>query len=126
VEDRERAWQLRRDAGCPARAIGLTGLVGPDPALPASLAMGTGLTCLAGLGILTAGIAQLVSGHVIGLAPALLCWLPATAMTGFSVAGRRQLERDLSKLIEEVNGVLGSTAAFPGSSAVPADGRNGA
>ncbi len=90
------------------------------------LPVSSAIACLISLGILAAGVVQLASGRMSGLLPALLFWVPAAAMAGFSVLGLRSLERDIPKLLEEVNGVLDSTAAFPRSSAVLAGGSSGA
>jgi hypothetical protein len=78
-----------------------------------------GIACLASLGMLAGGVVQLASGRLAGLLPALLFWVPATAAAGFNALGLRSLERDIPKLVEEVNGVLHSTATFPRSSAIP-------
>ena len=102
------------------------GWIGPPPAVAGFLPWFAGFACLASLGLLVAGVAPLVLGHVIGLVPTVLFPLPAIWLAGMNAAGRRSLEREAPKLIEELNGVLGSTAAFPGSSAVPAADDNGA
>ena len=81
---------------------------------------------LTSLGLLAAGIAQLVSGHLIGLVPAAAFPLPAVAIAGFNALGHRSLERDISELLREVNDVLGSTAVPPGPSAAPAAGSDDA
>lgn len=91
--------------------------MGPARAL---LPVLTGAACLVSLGLLVAGVAQLVLGYLIGLAPTLAFPLPIAAMAGFNVLGHRSLERDISELLHEVNEVLGSAAAFPGPSAIPA------
>jgi hypothetical protein len=85
-----------------------------------------GIACLISLGILIAGVFQLASGRMSGLLPALLFWVPATAMAGFNALGLRSLERDIPELLEKVNGILDSTSAFPRSSAVLVGGSDGA
>jgi hypothetical protein len=67
----------------------------------------------------------LTMGRISGLLPTLLSWIPATVMAAFNAWGIRSLEQDIPQLLEEVNGVLDSTATFPGSSAVLAAGSNG-
>lgn len=104
----------------------LTGRIGLHPDVQELLPVFGGIACLFSLGILAAGAVQLASGRLSGLLPALLFWIPATALAGFNALGLRSLERDVPKLLEEVNGVLDSTATFPRSSAVPAGGSKGA
>jgi hypothetical protein len=87
----------------------LTGRIGLHPAakvlLPV-LAAGGGLVPLSGL---VAGVAQLVSGRLIGALPFVLIPLALGAGTlGFNVAGLRSLEREIPKLIQDMNGILGS------------------
>lgn len=103
----------------------LSGEIGMGPA-GGFLPVLTGAACLGSLSMLVAGVVQLILGHLIGLAPALAFPLPVAAMAGFNVVGHRSLERDIPELLQEVNEVLGSTAAFPGASAIPAAGSNDA
>lgn len=98
----------------------LSGWIGIGPGGGALLPVVTGAVGLVSLGLLVAGVGQLVLGHLIGLAPTLAFPLPIAAMAGFNVLGHRSLERDISELLQEVNEVLGSTAVFPGPSAAPA------
>jgi hypothetical protein len=98
----------------------LRGWIAPPPATAGFLPMVAVVACLASLGLLAAGVAQLVLGHVIGLVPALLFPLPAIAMAAINATGRWSLEQEAAKLVDELNGVLGSTATFPGLPAVPA------
>lgn len=53
----------------------LSGEIGMGPAR-ALLPVLTGTACLVSLGLLAAGVAQLIAGHLIGLAPALAFPLP--------------------------------------------------
>ena len=71
---------------------------------------GTGLVSLV---LLVAGVAQLALGHLIGLAPAATFPLPVIAWAGVNVMNLQAIERDISKLLKQVNEVLDSTAAFP-------------
>lgn len=71
------------------------------------------------------GIALLVHGHLSGLLPAVLVPLGMTAaLTGFNFVGIRSLELDIPKLVEEMNGILDSTATLAGPASIPAPGSN--
>ena len=83
----------------------------------------TGAAGLVRLGLLAAGVTQLVLGHLIGLAPALGFALPVAAMAGFNVMGHWSLERDISELLQEVNAVLGSAAPLDMAHALLQEGR---
>ena len=105
----------------------LTGRIGLHPAVRAVIPMIAGVWGLIALGTLAAGVALLVSGHISGLLPALVIPLAGTAViVGFNAAGLRSMERDIPRLIEEMHGILGSAATFPGPAVVPAAGRSGA
>src|SRR5258708_16878323 len=103
----------------------LSGWMGGGPGV-ALLPVFTGAFGLVSLGLLVAGVVQLVLGHLIGLAPTMAFPLPVAAVAGINAVGHRSLERDTSVLLKEVNKVLGSTVAFPGSSPVPVTGGNDA
>jgi hypothetical protein len=61
------------------------------------------------------GIALLAVGHLGGLLPTVLILLALiTLLVSVNVVGMRSLEQAIPNLIQEVNGVLGSTATFPG------------
>jgi hypothetical protein len=66
----------------------------------------TGMGGLVSLGLLAAGIVQLVLGHIIGLLPTLASPLPAAFFAGFFAIGHRSLESDIAELVHEVNEVL--------------------
>lgn len=90
----------------------LTGKIGLHPdmrGVTAVIAGGGGLICVA---MVVAGIALLVRGQLSGLS--LLLWPLGMAafITVFTVASLRSLGRDIPKLIQEINGVLDSTATF--------------
>lgn len=69
-----------------------------------------GVGGLIALAALAGGVALLVSGHLSGSLPAVLIPLALTFfMVGFNTVGLRSLERDIPKLIQEMNGILGST-----------------
>jgi hypothetical protein len=86
----------------------LSGWIGrPAGAFQATLF--TGMGGLVSLGLLAAGIVQLVLGHIIGLLPTLAFPLPAAFFAGFFAIGHRSLESDIAELVQEVNEVLGST-----------------
>jgi hypothetical protein len=60
------------------------------------------------------GVALLASGHISGSLPAVLIPFALTAfIVGSNVAGLRSLDRDIPKLIQEMNGILGSAVTFP-------------
>lgn len=103
----------------------LTGRIGLHRDVQELLPVFGGIACLLSLGILAAGVVQLASGRLSGLLPALLFWVPAAAVAGFNAVRLRSLERDIPKLLEEVNGVLDSTATFPCSPVGPAGGSKG-
>jgi hypothetical protein len=67
--------------------------------------------------LLGVGLALLVSGHLIGLALAVVSPLPGAWFVRAMVRHRQSPRRDISELLESVNEVLGSTAAFPGRKA---------
>jgi hypothetical protein len=105
----------------------LTGRVGLHPAVTVLIPMIAGVGGLLALGALAGGVALLVSGHLSGLLPAVLIPLALTAfIVSFNTVGLRSLERDIPKLIQEMNEILGSTATFPSPAAVPAADGNGA
>jgi hypothetical protein len=86
-----------------------------------------GVGGLIALAALAGGVALLVSGHLSGSLPAVLIPLALTFfVVGFNTVGLRSLERDIPKLIQEMNGILGSTATFLSPAAVPAADGNGA
>jgi hypothetical protein len=90
----------------------LTGKIGLYPGVrevTAAVAGGGGLICMA---MVVAGIALLVRGQLGGL-PLLLWPLGMAAFIAvFTVASLRSLERDIPKLVQEINDVLDSTATF--------------
>jgi hypothetical protein len=83
----------------------LSGWVGM-PAGAFRATMFTALGCLVSLGLLAAGIVQLVLGHIIGLLPTLAFPLPAAFISGLFVVGHRSLESDIAELVQEVNEVM--------------------
>jgi hypothetical protein len=103
---------VRSGAGADGGTV-LSGRIGLSDGGQVVLPAFTAAVGLAGLGFLVAGVAQLVGGRLIGLAPALAFPLPMAAWAGVIVLGRRALERDICELLKSVNEVLDSTAAFP-------------
>jgi hypothetical protein len=59
-------------------------------------------------------VALQVSGHLIGLVLAVVSPLPAAWFARAMAKRRQSPSDDISELLESVNEVLGSTAAFPG------------
>jgi hypothetical protein len=75
---------------------------------------------LTALGALAGGAALLAAGHLRGLLPAVLIPLALSILlVSLNVVGMRSLEREIPKLIQEVNGILDSTATFLGRAATP-------
>lgn len=74
----------------------------------------TGSFGLLAMALAAGGIVLLVHGDLSGL-PFVLVPLAMTAFLAvLDVAGRRSLERNIPKLIQEMNRVLDSTATFTG------------
>lgn len=95
----------------------LTGRIGLHPnvaRLTPVIAGSFGLLALAGA---AGGIALLIRGDLRGLPFVLGLLAITTFMVGLNVAGLRSLERDIPDLIQEMNGVLDSTATFTGPAA---------
>jgi len=101
-----------------------TGRVGLNPAVIVVIPVIAGVWGLIALGALAGGVALLAAGHLGGLLPAVLIPLALiTLLVCLNVVGMRSLEREIPKLIQEVNGILDSTATFLGRAATPgADG----
>jgi hypothetical protein len=77
------------------------------------------------LAMLAGGAALLASGRIGGLAAVLGSLALVAVMAVFRAAGLRSLQRNLPRLVAEMNETLGSTAVFPSPDAGPANG-NGA
>jgi hypothetical protein len=103
----------------------VTGLIKPSPGT-AAFPVITAIACLISLGILATGIAQLALGRISGIAPTVLSPIPAALLAAVNTQGRRSLRRETTKLIEEVNGILDSTADFTSPAATPAADSHGA
>jgi hypothetical protein len=71
-----------------------------------------GVCALIAIAAVGGGIALLVHGHLSGLPTVLMAFGMAAFLAGFNVAGARSLERDIPKLVEEMNGILDSTATL--------------
>ena len=63
------------------------------------------------MAMVVSGIAVLAHGHLSGLPLALWPFAMAAFISGTNFAGLRSLERDIPKLIREINAVLDSTNA---------------
>jgi hypothetical protein len=106
----------------PAAGGGTTiaGSVGLNPAVKAVIPVIAGGGGLIALSALAGGVALLAAGHLSGLLPAVLIPLALiTLLVSVNVVGMRSLEREIPKLIQEVNGILDSTATFLGRAAIP-------
>lgn len=92
----------------------LTGRIGLHPAVQRLMPVITGSFGLLAMALAAGGIVLLVHGDLSGL-PFVLVPLAMTAFLAvLDVAGRRSLERNIPKLIQEMNRVLDSTATFTG------------
>ncbi len=95
----------------------LTGRIGLHPNVVGLMPVLAGFFGLLAMAGVVGGIVQLVRGELRGLPFALVPLAMITLMAGLNVAGLRSLERDIPKLIQEMNGVLDSTATFTGPAA---------
>jgi hypothetical protein len=89
----------------------LRGQIGLRPEVMTVLPLIAGVGGLTCMGVVVSGIAVLVRGHLSGLPLALLPFAIAAFIAGINFAGLRSLERDIPKLIQEINAVLDSTSA---------------
>lgn len=92
----------------------LTGRVGLHPSMRRLMPVIAGVGGLIAVSLLASGIVTLVRGHLTGLPFVLGPLGLATFVTGLDIAGLRSLERGIPKLLQELNGVLDSTATFAG------------
>lgn len=89
----------------------LRGQIGLRPEVVTVLALTAavgGLVCMA---VVVSGIAVLVHGHLSGLPLALGPFAIAAFAAGINFEGLRSLERDIPKLMWQINAVLDSTSA---------------
>jgi hypothetical protein len=89
----------------------LRGRIGLRPGVVTVLALIAGVGGLICLVMVATGIVVLAHGHLSGLPLALWPFAMAAFIAGINFAGLRSLERDIPKLIREVNAVLDSTNA---------------
>lgn len=89
----------------------LRGQIGLRPEVVTVLALIAGVGGLIGIAMVVGGIAVLAHGHLSGLPLALWPFAMAAFIAGVNFAGLRSLERDIPKLIREINAVLDSTNA---------------
>ena len=95
----------------------LGGRIGLYPAAGELLAILDGIFGLAAVALVPVGTALLVQGNLRGLVLMLVPLSMAVLAAGITISGLRSLERGIPKLIQEVNGVLNSTATFTGPAA---------
>lgn len=110
-------WLDARPEPAAAGGTTLTGSIGLNPAaggLIQAVDWGSGLIVLAAI---AGGISLLARGDLSGLVFVLGPLALAAFGTGLNAVGLRSLERDLPKLIQEINGLLDSTATFTGPAA---------
>jgi hypothetical protein len=109
----------------PGGGTTLRGRIGLHPAVRILIPLIAGVGGLIAVAAVLGGIALLVHGHLSGLLPAVLIPLGMTAFfAGFNVVGLRSLERDIPKLVEEMNSILDSTATLAEPASVPATDNN--
>lgn len=94
----------------------LAGRIGLHPAVRRLLRLIAWVGALMAVIAVSGGIALLADGHLSRVPPMLILLVLATFFAGSSVAGLRSLERDIPKLIDEVNGLLDSVATLAGAS----------
>jgi hypothetical protein len=95
-----------------------TGRIGLQPAVRvviSVLAAVGGVMAVAGV---TGAVVLLVHGHLSGLAAMLIPLVVIAVFAVLNTAGLRSLERGTPKLVEELNGILDSTATFTGPASV--------
>lgn len=95
-----------------------TGRIGLNPSVRLLISVMTGVWGLVAVAGFTAGVVLLVRGHLSGLAAVLIPLGVVAAFAALNTAGLRSLERGMPKLVEELNGILGSTATFTGPASV--------
>jgi hypothetical protein len=91
----------------------LTGTVGPGSAPSALLPVLLVASAIAFMGVVAAGCVQLALGHARGIFLFFGALIIPVLCMGLIVAGRKQVEREVPMLLEQVNQVLES-AAEPG------------
>ena len=105
-------WLYARLQADPSGGTTLTGSIGLHPLVRALIPVFAVVGVLIALGGLAGGVALLVSGHIRGSLPDVLIPLfLGVFMVGLNLAGLRSLERNLPRLIEEINAILGSGSA---------------
>jgi len=104
----------------PSAGAGTTfsGRIGLHPSVRLLISVMTGVMGLIAVAGVTSGVVLLVRGHLSGLAAVLLPLCVIAVFAVFNAAALRSLERGTPKLIEELNGILGSTATFTGPASV--------
>lgn len=109
-----RAWFTGRIERAPDGGTEVAGTIGPHSTAPVVFAWVSVVWLLVGGGMFVAGLSTLVSGHPE--LPFLL--IPAVFGAFYAamvVSGPRMARNETRKLLDELNAILGSTAAFPGA-----------
>lgn len=101
-------WLDARPEPAAGGGTALTGKIGLHPNVAWLIPVMAGFFGLAALAGPAGGIALLIHGELRGLPLVLVPLALATLMVGINVAGLRSLERNIPRLIQEMNGVLGS------------------
>jgi hypothetical protein len=95
-----------------------TGRIGLQPAVRLLISVMAGIWGLIALAGVTGGVVLMIRGHLSGLAALLIPLGVIAAFAAFNTVGLRSLERGTPKLVEELNGILDSTATFTGPASV--------
>jgi hypothetical protein len=95
-----------------------TGRIGLQPAVRLLISVLAGVGGLMAVAGGIAAIVLLVRGHLSGLAAMLIPLVVIAVFAAFNSVGLRSLERGTPKLLEELNGILDSTATFTGPASV--------
>jgi len=110
------AWLDARLEPAAGEGTRLQGTIGLGPAARTVISLNALVYALMAVAACSGGIALVVQGHPGAVALAVLAPIGLAALfAGFSVAGLRSLERDIPKLIGEINGLLDSSATSPGA-----------
>lgn len=89
----------------------LRGWIGLRPTVVPVLALIAGVGGLICMTSVVSGIAVLAHGHLSGLPLVLVPFAMTAFVAGIIFGGLRELERNIPKLIQEINAVLDSTSA---------------
>jgi hypothetical protein len=95
----------------------LRGMIGLHPAMGGFMPVFAVVSAVLLVTLMAGGTGLLVHGDPKGLVFVLMPLALAAFGAGIFIAGLRSLERGIPKLIQEMNGILDSTATFTGAAA---------